>query len=147
MTDAKSWRNAKLPKWMQDSIEADIGAWQLTAALAWPTETRPEPLPFRWGEYDRLMGEPYPGTFWSAHATRIQKFDLERVKNLSGADQTYIGGETWKTWAFRTSEGGRWHTTIQRGPLFAMERDARLYILWRECENAAEHLLRLRKGL
>lgn len=138
----RDWRDAKLPQWVRDSAQKEIDQWRLTAALSWPTQAKPEPLPFRWGDYDRLIGAPYSGTFWAVARNRIDRFDLRKIQDLQGADRNYIGGgETWKAWAFRKSEGGRWHTSVVRGPLFDSEADARLYRRWLLCEDFARQLL------
>jgi hypothetical protein len=50
MTDTRDWRDAKLPQWARDAVQTEIDQWRLTAALSWPTEAKPEPLPFRWME-------------------------------------------------------------------------------------------------
>ena len=141
MNDERDWRDAKLPAWARDAVQAEIDQWRLTAALAWPTQAKPAPLPFGWGDYDRLSGTPYPGTFWVAHEHRIEHFDVARVSDLSADDKMYLDGQTWKAWAFRTSEGGRWHTTAQRGPLFDNFADAKLYRRWLLCEKYARELM------
>lgn len=134
MMEDRNWRDAKLPQWVKDSIAAELRANQLTAALSWPTEAKPEPLPFRWGDYDRLIGEPRDGMFWSvAHGVEPVHIKANRGQH----------GQTWKDWAF-SDDGEQWHTTVRRGPLFETERDARLYHLWSECEAAAKKLLKLR---
>lgn len=142
MQETRDWRDAKMPQWARDAVQAEIDQWRLTAALAWPTQAKPEPLPFQWGEYDRLTGDPRPGTFWAVSESRIDKFDLARAADLSAEDKTYLGGQTWKTWAFRTSEGGRWHTSVQRGPLFDNVADAKLYRRWLLCEKFARELMK-----
>ena len=53
----RNWRDAKIPQWVKDSIATEMAQWELTAALSWPTEPKPQPLPFHWGGYDRLHGE------------------------------------------------------------------------------------------
>ena len=58
MTDQRNWRDAKIPQWVKDAVNAESKALRLTAALAWPQEARPTPLPFRWGDYDTLKGTP-----------------------------------------------------------------------------------------
>jgi hypothetical protein len=140
MTEKRNWRDAKLPTWARDSVQAEIDQWRLTAALAWPTQAKPQPLPFRWGEYDKLTGEPYPGTFWASHTHRIDRFDLCSLGDLSDEDRGGINVK-WKRWAFRTSEGWPWHTNVQRGPLFDNEADAKLYRRWLLCEKFARELM------
>ena len=142
MTDARDWRDAKLPQWVKDAAQAEIDQWRLTSALAWPTEAKPEPLPFHWGDYDRLTGVPVPGQYWVATSRGVDTFMLATASELQPEDRLYLGGEMWKKWVFKTSEGGRWHTSVQRGPLFASERDARLYRRWLMCEDFARQLMR-----
>lgn len=128
----KTWRDAKIPKWAVENIEDEFAALKLTAALSWPTEPRPTPLPFCWVEYDQLIGVPDPGVYWTE---RGEKFEL-RLKE--GATPT-----GWKAWEFRTS-GSKWSTHKTRGRLFDNERDARLWMLWDASERAAKELMRLR---
>jgi hypothetical protein len=141
MTDTRDWREAKMPLWARDAVQTEIDQWRLTAALAWPTEAKPEPLPFRWDEYDRSTGDPVPGQYWAASLNRIAMFWLARQSDLTKDEKTYLGGQNWKTWAFKTSKGGRWHTSVQRGLLFASEREAKLYRRWLMCEDFARQLM------
>ena len=136
MTDDRTWRDAKLPQWVNDSILSDMREWELTAALAWPTEAKPAPLPFQWGDYDRCYGEPREGVFWSPGGG-----SPIHIKQNAGKH-----GEKWKSWAF-SYDGEKWGTTIKRGPLFDNEHDARLYALWCKCEEFAEVLLRMRRNM
>tara|TARA_R110000787_G_scaffold42047_1_gene103358 strand:+ start:23 stop:457 length:435 start_codon:yes stop_codon:yes gene_type:complete len=136
VTENRDWREAK-PKWAIDAATAEIAQWQITAALAWPQEARPEPLPFGWGGYDQPYGTPEPGTYWNngRYASRVEI--REKVK----------GDVTWKRWLFR--EGGReeWTTSVVRGPLYATEREACLAALWNSCEAAAKLLAYARAKL
>ena len=133
--DNRDWRDSNAPKWVKEAVQKELDAWRLTSALSWPTEPRPSPVPFCWGDYDRLVGEPIPGTYWTA---RAERFEMKKQDGKTG--------EIWKSWIFKTS-GGRWHTLKQRGPLFDNERDARLWMLWDECENSAKKLMQLRAKL
>ena len=132
--EARNWRDAKTPQWVKDSIAAEIKAWELTAALSWPTEPKPAPLPFRWGDYDILHGEPVPGTYWSVSSTYAQCAHIRSKQN---------GDEGWKEWRF-SRDGEKWSVQVARGPLFATEREALLWVLWEICEAAADNLMRLR---
>ena len=143
MTDTRAWRDAKMPQWARDAVQAEIDQWRLTAALAWPTEAKPEPLPFRWGDYDRLTGDPVPGQYWTSNLRATASFWLARQDSLSEDEKRYIGGQNWRTWVFKTSDNGRWHTSVQHGPLFANEHDAKLYRRWLMCEDFARQLMRL----
>ena len=66
MTEPKNWRDAKMPQWVRDAIDDERSQQALFAALAWPRESRPTPLPFQWGGYDMLKGAPSEGLFWRA---------------------------------------------------------------------------------
>jgi len=134
MGEAKTWRDAKLPQWVKDSIEADREALALSAALAWPNEPSPEPMPFQWGDYDRMTGTPVVGEYWRVYG---------------GAPERCIIRETnvhWKKWEF-SSSGENWTTHVPRGPLFQTKRDAWLYALWNECNAAAIKLMKIRGKL
>ena len=136
MTDERKWRDAKIPQWVKDAVELEIARVALHGALSWPTEPRPTPLPFSWGDYDNLRGTPVAGAFFHAllgYAGRVHIRPNE-------------GKSSWKKWEFST-DGVRWSDSVQRGPLFAAERDARLYLLWDKCEAAAGNLLEARAGL
>jgi hypothetical protein len=144
MSDERRWQDAKIPQWVKDAVQADIDQWRLTAALAWPTEAKPAPLPFRWGEYDSLTGTPAPGRYWCVPVwSRIEVFDLERIENVIDETHTRIARrEAYKGWAFRTNDKTPWHSSVTRGPLFASEADAKLYRRWLMCEDFAKQLMR-----
>lgn len=141
MTSDRNWRDAKIPQWAKDSVQHEIDAYRLTAALSWPREAKPEPLPFQWGEYDRFTGDPVPGTYWTG---RISPNGGEvvrvRIKLNNGEHHP-----AWKLWAFST-DGGRWTSDVTRGPLFKSEAEAMLYVRWTACENFARILLRMEGG-
>ena len=134
----RNWRDAKIPQWIKDQIADEMRAQKLTIALSWPTEPKPEPLPFRWGEYDMVRGEPREGVFYGVH--RNGAYPVHIKKN----DGTI--GSKWKGWAF-SNDGEMWGTTVERGPLFATERDATLYVLWAACEEYAAKLAAIRGRL
>lgn len=140
--EERTWRDAKIPQWVKDSILAEQHQWELTAALSWPTEAKPEPLSFRWGEYDNLRGEPQEGVFYAPFVggTRVS-LETVHIKRNDGAH-----GQKWKHWAF-SSDGENWHTTVTRGPLFDNERDARTWMLWNLCEDCAKRLLAARRAI
>lgn len=135
MTQTQDWRSAKMPKWVKDAIEAELKSTALHAALTWPTEPQPEPLPFQWGYYDRLVGEPREGIFWDQSAEEV---------HIKANDGT--AGQIWKAWMFST-DGERWSTSVRHGPLFATKRDALLYILWRRCHANAAELHKIRESI
>lgn len=141
MSDERNWREAKIPQWAKDSIAAELTQYQMTAALAWPTEPKPEPLPFRWGDYDREYGTPIAGTYWNAvwsiGSGRVSKVHLDRNEGKV---------QRWKYWLF-SSDGENWSTSAVRGPMFANEHDARLWLLWEACEEFARKLMKLREAV
>lgn len=134
----RDWRDANGPQWAKDAAQSEIDAFRLTAALSWPTEARPEPLPFRWGEYDRLFGEPVEGDYWAA---------AHRLRQVSIAQHDGSVGRAWKRWMFAYDGADGWTTQVQRGPLFASKRDAILYNLWDECEKHAKALMIIKSRL
>jgi hypothetical protein len=138
----RNWRDAKIPAWVRDDIEAEMRADKLRLALSWPHEPKPEPLPFRWGEYDRRTGEPVPGRYWIALEHRVEEFELAQLADLSEEERS--GLRAWQGWVFR-HDGRRWTTQAVRGALFATARDAHLYRLWLKCEAAAADLAKARK--
>jgi len=133
--EERTWRDAKLPQWVKDSMQAETQAWELTAALSWPTEAKPNPVSFWWGDYDRLEGQPQEGVFWSPLTS-----EAVHIKRNAGH------GDSWKSWAF-SRNGKDWSTSVHRGPLFDNEHDARLYALWLKCEEFASKLMKLRRGM
>ena len=135
MTEERTWRDAKIPQWVKDSIEAETLAQRRHVALSWPTEAKPSPLPFGWGDYGRQQGTPVEGIYWDGRANEVH------IK------QNDVGiGIDWKKWAF-SSDWRRWSTTVCRGPLFTTQRDAYLHLLWCECEKSANMLMKIREQL
>ena len=135
MTEERTWRDAKIPQWVKDSIEAETLAQRLHAALSWPTEAKPTPLPFGWASYDRQYGDPVSGIYWDDRASELH------IKENDGS-----GGIGWQKWLF-SRDGNRWSTSICRGPLFTSQRDAYLHMLWVECERSANVLMNIRDNL
>ena len=136
MTPAeRNWRDAKIPQWVKDSISDELAANQITIALSWPTEAKPEPLPFQWGGYDILRGEPVAGEYWTAMVSlHGQNLSAVKIRNTQSG---------WKKWEF-SANGRDWSTSVIRGPLFASEADARLWMLWEACELCAAYLAKMR---
>lgn len=133
----KHWSDAKLPKWVVESIEKEMKAQRLTSALSWPTEAKPEPLPFRWGDYEMCYGDPVPGTYYGVEG----RFSVRKVSIRT--KQSDDAG--WKTWRFDIGSG--FSSSVFRGPLFETEKDAKLYALWMKCEECAAEILYLRERL
>ncbi len=135
----RNWRDAKIPQWVKDSVQAEIGQTALTAALSWPTEARPAPVSFMWVDYDNLRGEPVPGRYWTKNGKSL---DIRKKT----ADDTGPRITKWKTWVFRC-EGYDWSTDVQRGSLYKTQHEAKLARLWDECEAAAKGLMATRKWM
>lgn len=126
----KNWRDHKMPQWVKDQIADEMMASRIKTALAWPNEARPEPLPFRWGDYDRVYGEPIPGSYWRILGHR-HAFPVHIRHRVDGDKST-----TWKKWMF-SNDGIRWSDSVQRGDLYVTKREALLALLWAECEKSA----------
>lgn len=140
---ARDWRKA-MPKWATEQAEAEMAAYRLAAALAWPSEAKPEPLPFQFGEYDREICAPgcagvQPGTYWSIN--RSKPVCVVIRKRIAGD-----GGLAWRSWRFSV-DGGDFRDTVFRGPLYASKREAALAVLWRRCEEVAPSLAHLRDSI
>ena len=128
-------------EWMQrlsqkarDAAERDMQSLRERAALSWPTEADPKPVPFRWGEYDRLTGVVEPGTYWDSNAEIIHI----RRKN--------DGDPMWKGWLF-SRDGEGWTSIVRRGPLYRCRRDALIAQRWRMCRDFAFRLAVLDVGI
>ena len=136
----KNWRDAKIPKWVSESVESELRDYRVTASLAWPMEARPTPLPFCWGGYDRLTGEPQEGVYWGVSAG----LSVNRVEIKRNHDKT-----NYKKWLFKESDriSAEFSTSVYRGRFFATEREARLFVLWVYCERYAKSLADLRSKL
>lgn len=144
MTEQRKWRDAKMPQWVKDSIEAEIASRKLTAALSWPTEVKPTPISFSWGAYDKLTGEPAPGRYYTTTSgTGPTTFELDHSKNVQFKNEV----RSYREWAFNSNDYIGWTTAVVRGPLFDNERDARLYMLWLKCEEFAKALMWLKDRL
>ncbi len=126
----RNWREAK-PKWVVDAAETEMSAMRRRLALRWPDESRPTPMEFWWGEYDRLTGEPVAGEYF------YHSFDGHVYRLL--IRQAAAG---WKRWEF-SGKGDHWHTSVTRGPLYAAEREAKIAALWAACDRAAGELEKL----
>jgi hypothetical protein len=140
--DDRNWREAKLPKWVQDSIEAEMRQTALTAALSWPSEAKPEPLPFRWVEYDMLRGPATEGVFWAEDA---RKLEIRKRDNVP-PEMIRLGDMGYGEWVFRVGDAPQFVGQIVRGYLFASEHEARLWRIWKACEKFAAELLALRRA-
>ena len=135
MTEERTWRDAKIPQWVKDSIEAETLVYRRYAALSWPTEAKPTPLPFGWGDYDRQHGTPVEGIYWDDRANEV---------HIKESDGSISRG--WKKWVF-SYDGSRWSTSVCRGHLFSTKRDAYMHMLWVECEKSANALMQIKDKL
>lgn len=140
MTNEKNWRDAKIPQWVRESIENDMREGQLKAALAWPTEAEPTPVPFSWGGYDILTGEPVEGVYYDdRYAEEVH------IRKARPEDRT-SEHRMWKKWVF-SRDGLVFDRQVVRGALYNTKREALLAILWRECREAANGLHDVRQKL
>ena len=141
----KDWRAAKIPKWVVEAVEAEMHQWRLTAALAWPTEAKPEPAPFWWGGYDRLTGTVVPGEYWQGSRDAFSGGRVHRItireRGEYDTDDAYR-----RAWRFKVYDGD-WTASVPRGSLYASEHDAWLALLWEQCEESAKHLMAIRSRL
>ena len=128
MNAPRNWRDAKIPQWVKDSFADEARDLRIRAALAWPKEPRPTPMPFQWVDYDRPKGDPQEGTFWGRDG------------------KVHIRKEGPFKWKF-SCDGERWTDSRTRGHLFATERDAILERLWVACESYANALAHIRNEL
>lgn len=146
MMDERNWRDAKIPQWVKDAVAKEQEALEITAALSWPTEAKPAPMPFRWGEYDSLKGEVQEGIFWICHHSHVQKLEIRFRDNLKEGEIDRSRYPQYKKVAFKVGDDERGFTTdVQRGPIFATEHDAWIFLLWNKCEEAAKKLMKLRE--
>lgn len=136
MSQKRDWRELNAPKWAKDAVEQELHQWKLSAALSWPTEAKPEPMPFRWGGYDRCIGDPVAGEYWTTSSRGVTPVEIRERND---------GDKTWNPWLFRAGRNVEWSARVVRGPLYATEHDARLALLWNECEEAAKRLMKLRE--
>jgi len=124
MTETRNWREAK-PKWVVEAAEAEMAAMETKLALRWPEEPRPVPVPFSWGGYDGVGGDPVEGEYFNfaeAHYSAPPFVRSIRIKK-----DAY-------RWIF-TINGGA--SGVVRGPLYATRKEAALAALWNECDKAA----------
>ena len=129
MTDAPEWMQ-RLSQKARAAAEQDMRSLRERAALAWPTEAAPDPLPFQWGDYDALRGVPVPGAYWNLVGDPIH------IRESVKADKT------WKAWVF-SRDGETWSTTVQRGPIYSSQRDALVARRWATCRRMAAELASL----
>lgn len=129
MADAPEWMQ-RLSQKARAAAELDMQALRERAALAWPTEADPEPVPFRWIEYDRLTGDPVPGVYWDWIGEPVH------IRKSVEADKT------WKAWQF-SHDGETWHTTVRRGRLYRSRREALVARRWVICRGFAADLARM----
>lgn len=126
-----------MPKWAVEAAQAELAAGKRRLALRWPDEARPEPVPFQWGEYDRLEGTPVAGSYWKAD-DRFGSYEVQ-IREATADDTRSTFGQKWRFNLPSTRANG-WTDRVQRGPLYATERDAKLAGLWNACDQAAANL-------
>jgi hypothetical protein len=119
----RDWRDAKIPQWVREAVEAEMEANKLKLALAWPDEPRPAPAFVvdhdRYHAPESYVGGRFfaPNQGWVALKSTSQVINLER------------GGAPSRPW----------------GKFFRSERDAVLFEMWRRCDDFAAQLLRMRE--
>ena len=109
MTEERNWREAK-PKWVVEAAEAEMARMKRRLALSWPTEARPTPLPFGWGDYDRMEGTPIEGVYFNSYGNSVKQVEIRKATQT---DKTY-----WKLWRFRYGDIGKFTESVCRGSLF-----------------------------
>ena len=132
MTKNRNWRDAKLPQWVRDQIDAELVA----ALLSWPTEAEPEPMPFQWKEHGFCAGQEHvkPGVYWFDSWRGADPHKVEIVAVRHGFDHKFDGRSDMSA-------------PYVRAPLYASPRDVILARLWRECREAAKKLHAIRSKL
>lgn len=133
MTSEKNWRDAKIPQWVRESIESDLLDSQIKAALAWPTEAEPTPVPFSWGDYDMLTGDPVEGVYYDDRYA--EPVHIRKVRDEDRASKRYVFSR----------DGLVFNRQVVRGALYNTKREALLAILWRECREASRKLNDIRQ--
>ena len=116
MTDP---REAKLPKWAQEALEAE----RVRAALCWPSEPEPEP-DFEFDVNGFCAGE-YP-------ATGAELWLLSGTDSIIGVTM----GEGGRSLAYKSAILG----SRPIGRFFARRSDAILALRWRRSREAARRL-------
>lgn len=106
MTD-RNWRDAK-PKWVVEAAEAEMASMKRILALRWPTESRPTPMPFWWGDYGRKEGDPVAGTYWAHSHDGRMVYPVE-IKPEGDGEINLI-----TRWMFNVNRRGD-HCTTDRG--------------------------------
>lgn len=108
---------------MTKAEKAAVEVLRLKLALRWPDATQPVHQ-FGFGDYDKAFGgEPAEGDYYVAHY-QVSRVELRKVAN------------SYPSWTFN----GR--KSVERGRYYTTEREARLDVLWRQCEEAARNLHR-----
>jgi len=130
----KHWTEAKIPVWVKESIQSDILENKRRAALAWPTEAKPEPA-FSIGGYGR--GQPIEGVFYKApngNGSDI-RYRIEAAKYTISVHSSTV--------KFVGPNGAAAMHSKPQGQFFEKESDALLWAHWEACEYRAEDLLRI----
>lgn len=109
---------------MTKAEKAAVDELRHMLALRWPTEAKPTPL-FSFGDYDRQSGDVIEGCFFATNGHSVVAVDLRKKR----ADEA-----GWQGLRFNDSTG------VIRGGYFRTEPEARLVVLWRECNDAAKTL-------
>ncbi len=124
----KYWKK-DAPKWVIKQVEAEIAEKSKLLALRWPNEAYPK-ASFGFGGYDHEWGIVEYGEFWVSNGSSVSHVFL-RAKNENE--------QGWKKLRF-SSDGVRWGDSVVRGHFFKSEREARLHLLWSQCNEHAREL-------
>jgi hypothetical protein len=117
--DTRDWRDAKIPQWVKEAVEAEMKADKLKLALAWPDETRPKP------EFVLSYSLRFPPEAALGQAFYSRPHGWVKV----GSNFKIVSLETYK------------EIESPWGEYFGTERDAMLNHLWDRCETVAKDLI------
>lgn len=120
--DKRDWRDAKIPQWVKDAVEAEMKADKLKLALAWPDEPRPVPA-FNVTSENAFAPETFVGgVFYSPYQGWVT------LKSTSRTVKLEWGKEECRAWGY----------------YFHNRRDAKLDLLWSRCDRFAQELASIR---
>lgn len=135
VNDVRTWRDSKMPEWARDSVRQEL----IQAALSWPLEPKPKPLPFGFGSHDSMVGSVQPGVYWQNSIGFVSKFAVRlRVKGDMGFSRLVFNRNP-------DNPLSKWSNDVVRGPWFRTEKDACLFVLWEKCEDASRLLFSLKE--
>ena len=128
--DERNWRDSKIPQWAKDQIQIEL----TSSSLRWPLEPKPSPLPFGYASYNRRVGSIEPGVYWWLSGKYPFKFEVRKITRQPSG---------WIDFEFNIHpdrDDSKFTSTPVNGPWFNTEREAKLYLLWKRCEEMAKEL-------